>query len=191
MSSGIDGDRYLFTRGWREIIPEELRSKEIGAVYLEYFSVCPDGTPLEVQNRFQNHVTLKIDLTSPFHKVKSVRIDMTPDYGAESLGSKGGRTHLPGQLFIRSLEYTGASRSTARTYQIHFARGIILEWLLLVIEKNNLQYFSFAIINNDYSGCRDFIGFRNSAAIGANAEPFKLGSSVNPEVLASSVAARG
>ncbi|KAI1351204.1 hypothetical protein F5Y01DRAFT_315060 [Xylaria sp. FL0043] len=157
MSSGIGHDSYLFTRDWRKIIPDELRSKEIGAVYLEYLNVCSDDTPAEVQNRFQNHVTLKFDLTSPYHKAKSVRIDMTPDYGAESLGSKGARTHLPGQLFIRSVKYTGASWSMARTYRIHFAKGVILDWLLLVIEKNNLQYFSFAIINSNYSGRRDFM----------------------------------
>ncbi|KAL1865602.1 hypothetical protein VTK73DRAFT_5141 [Phialemonium thermophilum] len=155
MDYGPDG--FDLTLLGRRALPRKFRDITISHTFVEFLRVGVDSTPVEVQNRAKNHAILKVDLTSGYDGFEGVRITMLPNWEVASDGPPKGPSYKPGQCFVKPVRYSGPSNSTARTCQFDFAQGVPLEWLLAVIEDNNLHRFYFVDLNDKYYGCRDFV----------------------------------
>lgn len=128
-------------------------------LFIEFLKLSADGTPVEEANRDKNHAIFKIDFDREYdNDYKGVRVDMQPDYNAQVTASQNGVTgFLPGILYLKKVKYPGESESTARSIEVPIRPGIRLYQLLNSFINFEVQVFSFVIINNKLSGCRDFV----------------------------------
>ncbi|KAI0466901.1 hypothetical protein F4859DRAFT_518736 [Xylaria cf. heliscus] len=149
-------DGYSFTIGGRGSIPQMFRDMTIGSVYVEFLRLDDSSTPANRRNFLKNHAIIKIDFTSRYGNIKHETYKGARINFQSNVQISNG-AYQPGELFVKPTQYLAASHNTARTCQIDFREGITLDHFLWLIEKNNLQYFSFVVLNNKYYGCRDFM----------------------------------
>ncbi|KAI1746813.1 hypothetical protein F4782DRAFT_536039 [Xylaria castorea] len=149
-------DGYSLTVNGRDSIPQMFREMTIGSLYVEFLRLDSSDTPAQLRNLLKNHAIIKVDFKSCYGNTKRGTYDGARINLQTNIEISDG-PYQPGQLFVKPARYPAASHSTARTCQIDFQEGITLDHLLWVIENNNLQYFSFVVLNHKYYGCRDLV----------------------------------
>ncbi|KAI1740859.1 hypothetical protein F4680DRAFT_447711 [Xylaria scruposa] len=154
LAFGTDG--YSFTNYGRGSIPQMFRDMKIGRIYVEFLRMDSRDTPAQLRNLFKNHAIIKVDFTFPYGNTEQDSYDGARINLLANVELSDG-SYQPGELFVKPARYPAASYSTARTFRIDLQEDITLDHLLWVIENNNLQYFSFVVLDHKYYGCRDFV----------------------------------
>ncbi|KAI0866665.1 hypothetical protein F4860DRAFT_509061 [Xylaria cubensis] len=154
LAFGPDG--YSLTVDGRGSVPKLFRDMRIGSIYVEFLRLDSRDTPARLRNLLKNHAIIKVDFTSPYGNTEHDRYDGARIHLETKVEISDG-PYQPGELFVKPARYPAASYSTARTCRIDLQANITLDHLLWVIESNNLQYFSFVVLNQKYYGCRDFV----------------------------------
>ncbi|TRX99103.1 hypothetical protein FHL15_000445 [Xylaria flabelliformis] len=154
LAFGPDG--YSLTVDGRGSVPKMFREMRIGSIYVEFLRLDSSDTPARLRNLLKNHAIIKVDFTFPYGNTENDRYDGARINLQTKVEISDG-PYQPGELFVKPARYPAASYSTARTCRIDLQQNITLDHLLWVIESNNLQYFSFVVLNHKYYGCRDFV----------------------------------
>ncbi|KAI0549368.1 hypothetical protein F4679DRAFT_584712 [Xylaria curta] len=154
LAFGPDG--YSFTNDGRGSIPKMFRDMKIGSMYVEFLRMDSVNTPAQLRNLLKNHAIIKVDFTSPYGSTSQNSYDGAR-INLEAKVQLSDGPYQPSELFVKPARYPAESYSTARTFRIDLQEDITLDHLLWVIESNNLQYFSFVVLDHKYYGCRDFV----------------------------------
>ncbi|KAH7033065.1 uncharacterized protein B0I36DRAFT_104457 [Microdochium trichocladiopsis] len=141
-----------------QAVPWDFLNARCKSFHVEFLQLSAAGMSLEQAQALKNHVVLKIDFAHQIAGFRGVRVSMDVNQDLASTPSEdGGIPWKPGKMLVKPVVYRGASRSSARTFELEIYQESNLQRFLEELLVYGMQEFSFTNISDRYFGCRDFM----------------------------------